>query len=118
MDLRRGEVILVSFPYITAPSKRKHRPAVIIQNDIGNQYSPNLIVAAISSRTLERAYPTNYLLKATTREAQQAGLTRDSVVHAEVILTLSKRAVIRRLGRLSKEVMEKIDECLRISLAL
>ncbi len=55
----RGDVVLVSLPFVTDPTRSKVRPAVILQNDVGNRFSPNLIVAAISSQLPRREYPTN-----------------------------------------------------------
>ena len=115
---RRGDVVLVSFPYVTDPSRTKQRPAVIVQNDVGNQYSPNLIIAAISSQLPIRQYPTNVVLRQDSPEAEGAGLGRDSVVQAEVILTIPKASVAKRLGRFNDGAMRAIDQCLKVSLGL
>ena len=115
---RRGDVVLVAFPLVTDFSQTKVRPAVVIQNDIGNRFSPNLIVAAISSRLPSRAYPTNFIVRLNTPEAKGTGLDRDSVVHADIILTIPKSRVIKTLGRFSDAAMQAIDRCLRVSLDL
>lgn len=115
---RRGDVVLVSFPYVTDPSRTKLRPAVIVQNDVGNQFSPNLIIAAISSQLPIRQYPTNMVLRQDSPAAEGAGLGRDSVVQAEVILTIPKASVAKRLGRFNDEAMRAIDQCLKVSLGL
>ena len=115
---RRGDVVLVVFPLISDFSQSKVRPAVVVQNDIGNRFSPNLIVAAISSRLPRRAYPTNFVVRLNTPEAQGTGLDRDSVVHADIILTVPKSQVIKILGRFSDTAMQAIDQCLRVSLDL
>ncbi|MFQ5341358.1 MAG: type II toxin-antitoxin system PemK/MazF family toxin [Anaerolineae bacterium] len=63
---RRGDIVLVAFPLITDFSQSKVRPAVVVQTDVGNRFSPNLIVAAISSRIPRRAYPTNFIVRLDT----------------------------------------------------
>ena len=113
LSFRRGDVVLVPFPFITDFSQSKPRPALVIQNDVGNRFSPNLIVATISSRVPDRVYPTNHHLRAGT-----AGLDRDSVVLASVILTIPKSSVRKRLGHLDETIMQAVDACLRVSLAL
>jgi mRNA interferase MazF len=114
----RGEVILVSFPYVTDPARSKVRPAVIIQNDVGNRFSPNLIVAAISSQLPRREYPTNLIVHQGSPEAEGTGLDRDSVVQAEVILTIPKTSVVKRLGRFNDLTLRVIDQRVKVSLGL
>jgi len=110
---RRGDVVLVSFPFITDFSQSKSRPALVIQNNVGNRFSSNLIVAAISGQVPTKDYPTNHFLHAGT-----AGLDRDSVVLGSVILTIPKSGVLKRLGHLDETDMRAVDVCLRVSLAL
>lgn len=112
-SLHRGDVVLVPFPLITDFSQSKPRPALVIQNDVGNRFSPNLIVAAISGKMPARDYPTNHRLQAGT-----AGLDRDSVVLGSVILTIPQSSVLKRLGHLDEADMQAVDACLRVSLAL
>ena len=118
IDFRRGNVILVRFPYITDPSKFKDRPAIIIQNDIGNRFGSNLIVAAISSQMPDKKYPFHFWIHANSPEAEEAGIQKDSIIHAEIIMTIPKISVIKRLGRFDDVSMNAIDECIKISLAL
>ena len=115
---RRGDIVLVVSPFITDPSIRKTRPAVIVQNDVGNRFSPNLIVAAISTQIPTRRYPTNRVVRHGSREWEGTGLDRDSAVQTENILTIPKATVIQRLGRFSEGTMGDIDACLRVSLGL
>jgi mRNA interferase MazF len=114
----RGDVVLANLPFVTDFSEQKVRPAVILQNDVGNRFSPNLIVAAISSQLPRREYPTNLVLRRGSPEAEGAGLDHDSVVQGEMILTVSKRAVERLLGRLNPRAMRAVDDCVRVSLGL
>ncbi len=91
---------------------------MIVQNDVGNRFSPNLIVAAISSQLPSRQYPTNLIIRHDSLEAEGTGLNRDSAVQSEVILTIPKASVARRLGRFNEVAMQAIDQCLRVSLGL
>lgn len=113
--MHRGDVVLVPFPFpfITDFGQSKPCPALVIQNDVGNRFSPNLIVAAISSKAPARDYPTNHRLRAGT-----AGLDRDSAALGSVILTIPQSSVLKRLGRLDEADMQAVDACLRVSLAL
>jgi mRNA interferase MazF len=109
----RGDVVLVPFPLITDLRQLKPRPAIVVQNDVGNRFSPNVIVVAVSSRVPDKDYPINLRLPAGT-----AGLDRDSVVLGGVILTILKSYVIRKLGSLSAAELRSLDACLRVSLGL
>ena len=115
---RRGDVVLVPFPYVSDYTQSKVRPAVVIQNDIANQFSPNLILALISSTAAGKEYPMHYRVIANSPIGKASGLDRDSIVKTEVIITVPKRMVIRKIGAFPPEAMEAIDQCLRISLAL
>jgi mRNA interferase MazF len=117
ITFRRGDVILVEIPFAERKC-HKLRPAVIIQNDIGNKFSPNLIVAAISSQVPARALPVQYIVTKDSPIARAAGLPRVSVVDCGNIATVSKTLVRRKLGSFPPQAMSKIDECLKISLAL
>jgi mRNA interferase MazF len=90
---RRGEVWLVSFDPTIGAEIKKTRPALVLQNDIANRYSPVTIVAAITSQFEERIYPTEVLIK-----APQAGLTADSVALLNQIRSIDRRRLVRRLG--------------------
>lgn len=115
---RRGDVVLAMIPFVGDTSQAKARPVVVIQNDIGNRFSPNLIIATISSQIPRRRYPTNVIVRLGSTEAAGTGLDRDSVVQAEVIHTVPKSAIVRRLGRFSDTAMEAIDRSVRVSLDL
>ena len=115
---RRGDVVLVPFSYVSDYTQSKARPAVVIQNDIANQFSPNLILALISSTVPGKEYPIHYRVTANSPIGKASGLERDSIVKTEVLITIPKKMVIRRIGTFPPEAMEAIDESLRISLAV
>ncbi len=115
---RRGDVVLAVIPFVSDTSQGKARPVVIIQNDVGNRFSPNLIIATISSQIPRRPYPTNVIVRLGSAEATGTGLDRDSVVQTEVIHTVPKSAIVRRLGQFESAVMQAIDRSVKVSLGL
>ena len=109
---RRGEVYLVSFDPTLGAEIQKTRPALIVQNDVGNQYGPLTIVAAITSNVL-RSGP------ATVRvDAGEGGLTVRSVILLSQIRTIDKQRLRKRLGTLRADTMKRVDQAIMISLAL
>ena len=92
----------------------KTRPCVVIQNDIGNRYSPISVVAAITgAEKVAKRYPVDVLIA-----KGEGGLAKDSVVQCNLIRCVDERRFVRALGRLSQATMEKVDRALRISLSL
>ena len=114
----RGDVVLVPFPFVTDFTKAKARPAIVIQNDIANRFSPNLILALVSSTVPKKSYPFHYRMPGDSELAAQAGLERDSMVKTEVIITIPKSSILKKVGSLPAEAMNDVDECLRVSLGL
>lgn len=110
---RRGEVYFVSFGPTLGAEIRKTRPALVLQNDVANRFSPITIVAAITSQVEPDLYPTEVLVK-----APEGGLQVDSVILLNQIRSLDRQRLIRRLGRLSSETMGRIDRALMLSLGL
>ena len=90
----------------------------MIQNDRDNQRLKNTIVAQITSVTQRSLEPTQFLLKLATPEGQQSGLRQNSVVNTVNLLTLSKAKILHKLGDLPDSVMEQVDHCLKVALAL
>lgn len=117
-EIRRGDVVLVPFPYVTDFKKAKTRPALVIQNDTGNRFSSTVIVALISSSMPEKRYPMHYPIPHPSTVAKAAGLQKASVVKMETIVTLPKRAILRRLGALPREAIREADSALAFSLDL
>jgi mRNA interferase MazF len=113
VQVRRGEVYLVSLDPTLGAEIRKTRPAVVVQNDLANRRSPITIVAAVSSQFEERLYPTEVFVR-----APEGGLTADSVVLLNQIRSVDKGRLVRRLGVLKAETMREIDAALLLSLGL
>ncbi len=114
MTPRRGEIYLVSFDPTVGHEMRKTRPALIIQNDIGNRYSPLTIVAAITSKISSIPYPIEVIV----RPSKANGLETTSAIRLDQIRTVDKQRLIRRLGIVEPSIIEKVDEAVRISLGL
>jgi len=110
---KRGDVYLVSFDPTMSAEIQKTRPALILQNDIANRYSPITIVAAITSQFEEPLYPTEEFVK-----YPEGGLDSDSVVLLNQIRSIDKRRLIKHLGTLKPETMEKVERAIQISLGL
>lgn len=109
---RRGEVWTVDLEPVVGSEQGKARPALIVQNDIGNLYSPVLIVAAITSGESAR-YDVQVEVK-----APEGGLHHNSLVLLNQIRTIDKRRVGRRWGHLSRRTMQQVDRALSISVGL
>jgi mRNA interferase MazF len=110
---RRGEIWLVNFDSTVGAEIKKTRPALIVQNDIANRFSPITIVAALTSQFEEPLYPTEVLVR-----VSEGSLEVDSVVLLNQIRSTDKKRLIKRLGILKQETMGRIDRALQISLGL
>ena len=109
---RRGEIWTVDLEPVVGSEQGKARPALIIQNDIGNLYSPVLIVAAITSGKDAR-YDVQVEVK-----APEGGLHQNSLVLLNQIRTIDKQRLGRYWGRLSTQTMQRVDDAIKISLGL
>ena len=89
------------------------RPVLIIQNDVGNRFSPTVIAAAITSQRDKASLPTHIEV-----DAQGSGLIKDSVVLLEQVRTIDKRRLKERMGRVEEPYMERVDHALSISFGL
>jgi len=111
--LHRGDVFLVSFDPTIGAEIRKTRPALVLQNDTANRYSPITIVAAITSQVDEPIYPTEVLVR-----RPEGGLPADSMILLNQIRSVDKQRLFKRLGRMTPETMRKVDQALLVSLGL
>ena len=109
---QRGDIFFTHFGASTGSEQHGDRPVVILQNDVGNYHSPTLIVATMTSKAEKKVnQPTHCLL-------ENAGLNMPSVVQAEQIFTIDKSRALKYLGHLTPEEMRRVDDAVRISLAL
>jgi len=117
MNVQRGDVVLLDYPYSSGGGARV-RPALVVQNDRDNRRLTNTIVVQITSVTRRALERTQVLIELSSAEGQQSGLRQDSVVNCVNILTVDKSKVLRRLGALPEPVLEKVSDCLMIALGV
>jgi mRNA interferase MazF len=109
---KRGEIWLVDFNPARGSEQAGQRPAIIIQNDVGNRVADTTIIAAISTNI--RPNPTNVLIKAT----KMTGLDQDSMIKTSQLLTIAKDRLIKRFGKVDKHAIASLSQALQKSLAL
>jgi len=114
MDVKRGEIFLVDLEPVKGSEQGLKRPAVVIQNDIGNKYSPTTIVAPLTSK-YEETNPAQVNLEADP----ETGLKKDSTVLLNQIRTIStEHRILKKIGKIPREKMQEINKAIKISLAL
>ena len=111
-DIKRGQIYWIDWNPGRGSEQIGLRPALVIQNDIGNKYSPTTIVAAFTT-TAEKVYP--FLVKV---PANESSLPKDSTVNLSAILTVDKDRLVKKCGELSKSKMSEVNEAIKISLGL
>jgi len=112
-NLKRGDIILVNFEPIRGSEQGGVRPAIIIQNDILNKFSPLTIVAPFTSKIYEKEYPTNVFIS-----KQDSTLNKDSTIMLNQIRTIDKSRIIKKISSLDFYIMNKVDLAIKISLGL
>ena len=116
MNVKRGDIYYADLSPVVGSEQGGLRPVLIIQNDVGNRYSPTVIAAAITSRTEKSRLPTHIPVRAQLDGG--CGLSRDSVILLEQIRTLDKRRLRERMGHLDSERMQMVDAALGVSFGL
>ena len=113
MIIKRGDIYYADLSPVIGSEQGGVRPVLIVQNDIGNKYSPTVIAAAITSQINKAKLPTHIEIS-----AQDYGLQKDSVILLEQIRTIDKKRLREKIGHLDDELMEKVNEALSISFGL
>ena len=113
MVVYRGEIYYADLSPVVGSEQGGLRPVLIIQNDMGNRYSPTVIAVALTSQIGKRKYPTNVDFT-----PEDTGLRVESRVCCEQVRTLDKRRLLEKVGCLSAENMEKVNAAIRVSFAL
>ena len=111
--VRRGEIYYADLSPVVGSEQGGMRPVLIVQNDVGNRYSPTVIAAAITSQQNKARMPTHIEI-----EAHTYGLSKNSVVLLEQVRTLDKRRLRERMGCLDEKAMQRVDGAIAISLCL
>lgn len=113
MNIKRGDIYYADLSPVVGSEQGGLRPVLIVQNDVGNRYSPTVIAAAITSKLSKAKLPTHIDVV-----AGDVGLTRDSVVLLEQIRTLDKRRLREKMGHLPDMLMEQVDSAISVSFGL
>lgn len=111
--VKRGDIYYADLSPVVGSEQGGVRPVLIIQNDVGNKYSPTVIATAITSQINKAKMPTHIEL-----DANEYGLSKDSVVLAEQIRTIDKKRLKEKIGHLDDNLMDKVNEALEISFGL
>ena len=112
MAVRRGEIYWVDFGIPRGSEQAGRHPALVIQNDIGNETSPTTIVAGITSQK-KPPYPFHVAIA-----AEESGLPKDSTILLEQLLTISQDRLLQHCGQLSPDKMKEVDRALMHSLGM
>lgn len=113
MIVKRGDIYYADLSPVIGSEQGGIRPVLVVQNDVGNKYSPTVIAAAITSQINKAKLPTHIEV-----DAQQYGLSKDSVILLEQVRTIDKKRLKEKIGRLDDELMEKVNYALSISFGL
>ena len=111
MTIKRGDLYYADLSPVVGSEQGGIRPVLVVQNDVGNKYSPTVIAAAVTSKINKAKLPTHIELP-----SESYGLARDSVILLEQIRTLDKRRLKERIGELNELTMSKVDKAILISL--
>ena len=112
-NVKRGDIFYADLSPVVGSEQGGIRPVLIVQNNVGNRYSPTVIAAAITSQVNKAKMPTHITLG-----APNYGLTKDSIILTEQIRTLDKRRLREKTGALPPEAQQKVDQALGISVGL
>ncbi len=113
MLIKRGEIYLADLKPIKGSEQGGIRPVLVIQNDISNQHSPVIIIAAITSKIFNKEFPTNVFI--TKKESK---LNKDSTILLNQIRTIDKVRIIKRISALNNFTMNRVDLAIKTSLDL
>lgn len=112
-QIKRGDIYYADLSPVVGSEQGGIRPVLIVQNNVGNRYSPTVIAAAITSQVNKAKMPTHIELG-----ARSFGLTKDSIVLTEQIRTLDKKRLREKMGTLDEKHMQSVDEALAVSFGL
>ena len=113
MNIKRGDIYYADLSPVVGSEQGGERPVLIVQNDVGNKYSPTVIAAAITSRMGKTRLPTHIDV-----HANKVGLQKNSVILLEQIRTIDKRRLGEKMGHLDDETMNAVNEAISVSFGL
>ena len=113
MNIRRGDIYYADLSPVIGSEQGGLRPVLIVQNDVGNKYSPTVIAAAITSKMSKTKLPTHIDVP-----GDDAGLAKDSIILLEQIRTIDKRRLKEKMGHLDDETMNSVNNAIEVSFGL
>ena len=113
MVVKRGDIFFADLSPVVGSEQGGVRPVLIVQNDVGNKYSPTIIAAAITSQINKAKLPTHIEIS-----AEEYGLTKDSVILLEQIRTIDKKRLKDKFGKLDDDLMNVVNEAISVSFGL
>ncbi len=113
MQVRKGDIFFADLSPVVGSEQGGVRPVLVVQNDVGNRFSPTIIVAAVTSQTNKAKLPTHVPIS-----AEGNGLSRDSVVLLEQLRTIDKKRLREHIGTVGTNVIDVVDEALSVSLGI
>jgi len=111
--VRRGDIFYADLSPVVGSEQGGVRPVLVVQNDVGNKFSPTIIVSAITSQLDKARLPTHIEIS-----GEKYGLSKNSVVLLEQVRTIDKRRLREKAGHLDSQIMRKVDNALYTSLGL
>ena len=112
-SIKRGDIYYADLSPVVGSEQGGIRPVLIVQNDVGNRYSPTVIAAAITSRTDKNKMPTHIDV-----HADEYGLEKNSVILLEQIRTLDKKRLREKMGHLDDDAMTQVNNAISVSFGL
>ena len=113
MTIKRGDIYYADLSPVVGSEQGGLRPVLIVQNDVGNKYSPTVIAAAITSQQTKNKLPTHIKIN-----ASGCGLAKDSIVLLEQIRTIDKQRLKEKMGTIDPSAMNRVDKALSVSFGL
>ena len=113
MTVKRGDIYYADLSPVIGSEQGGVRPVLIVQNDVGNRYSPTVIAASITSQQEKTSLPTHIKVN-----AEQCGLARDSIILLEQVRTIDKKRLKEKMGALDVSNMDMVDRALSVSFGL
>ncbi len=113
MNIKRGDIYYADLSPVVGSEQGGVRPVLIVQNDVGNRFSPTVIAAAITSQQTKAKLPTHIAIG-----AQSSGLSKDSVVLLEQVRTIDKKRLKEKMGTVDQNSMKEINDAISVSFGL
>ena len=113
LSIKKGDLYFADLSPVTGSEQGGVRPVLVVQNDVGNKYSPTIIVAAITSKKNKADLPTHVAI-----DADGNGLSKNSIILMEQLRTIAKRRLKERIGTIDKTRLPEVNEALSVSLGI